>query len=715
MVVRWQIIFKTLTQRGVSKRLTLQVYDASATKADEVINLLGAPEPISTGENSDDDYYSPIRTQSGYIRFVCQDTRVLGDIMPSNSTDRPVILRSEDGNILWAGFLSGEQFSQPWQPTPYVIDLPVKGIMETMKGVDFIQDDGITSLSSLISLISSHLPYSIGVVYPKVAPIDKVFVVNDNFREYLTVKEREQQATTNAYSTSSIYDCVEAFCKYFGLACHEWHGNLYFIQHDCKEYIDNSGSIVMSSVHDLANLQIRSASNKAGFAKFYRYVHGEFDTGANGDNSQPVMELDNFSDIFEVDKSENNFVFFKPNTQVRLIVPNTAEYYSQRIGDSFPLSTYCCPQMQCGIIYRRATSEKDVLYIDSEGSHSIWGKDGSSVEDDLQVTTYLIDNKPEPIFRLVAERKICILKDDASLLNISCKLDGMGERIAYAKSHPPTTYAMKANVSNGGIYLSIKIGDYYLKITEKNTIKTSEWTKDAVYIEADIDDNGDIVGNFFNSQKDKYTFLSAQNSGMYISLPDFLRNTPQQVEITLYSGIIHPFSYKGGSSSTSGFGGNATGTHPGMLTDDGGSDLKCTYLHLAYSNIRMALVYPSGGYDNIGLDMSQNRYTIPNGNASPYDYGVSSVITTRQGAQHGTGLALNQDYTYVTVQYDKEGCQRRAELFKDNHATLAVCIGNITQVQPIDTISWHGKTFAILAQAQEWKSGDNDLQLLKLD
>ena len=57
MVVRWQIIFKTLTQRGVSKRLTLQVYDASATKADEVINLLGAPEPISTGENSDDDYY----------------------------------------------------------------------------------------------------------------------------------------------------------------------------------------------------------------------------------------------------------------------------------------------------------------------------------------------------------------------------------------------------------------------------------------------------------------------------------------------------------------------------------------------------------------------------------------------------------------------------------------------------------------------------------
>lgn len=114
----------------------------------------------------------------------------------------------------------------------------------------------------------------------------------------------------------------------------------------------------------------------------------------------------------------------------------------------------------------------------------------------------------------------------------------------------------------------------------------------------------------------------------------------------------------------------------------------------------MALVYPSGGYDNIGLDMSQNRYTIPNGNASPYDYGVSSVITTRPGAQHGTGLALNQDYTYVTVQYDKEGCQRRAELFKDNHATLAVCIGNITQIQPIDTISWHGKTFAILAQAR---------------
>ena len=47
----------------------LGIYDKNSTSG-EAVSLTGSSQPFTTNEEDDNDIYMPIRTQSGYIRFV---------------------------------------------------------------------------------------------------------------------------------------------------------------------------------------------------------------------------------------------------------------------------------------------------------------------------------------------------------------------------------------------------------------------------------------------------------------------------------------------------------------------------------------------------------------------------------------------------------------------------------------------------------------------
>ena len=65
MAIHWQVKFKTL--RG-GKVMTLSIYDM--IYEGEPILLKGGAEPFTTEEDSDDDPFTPIRTQTGKISIV---------------------------------------------------------------------------------------------------------------------------------------------------------------------------------------------------------------------------------------------------------------------------------------------------------------------------------------------------------------------------------------------------------------------------------------------------------------------------------------------------------------------------------------------------------------------------------------------------------------------------------------------------------------------
>lgn len=113
MAIHWQVKFKTF--RG-GKVLTASVYDN--TYSGNPIPLKGGAEPFVTEENNDDDPFKAVRQQTGSLRIVDDGYAADGvtafnwrDLQPRSDHDRPVILRDEDNNILWQGFLQPQNFS----------------------------------------------------------------------------------------------------------------------------------------------------------------------------------------------------------------------------------------------------------------------------------------------------------------------------------------------------------------------------------------------------------------------------------------------------------------------------------------------------------------------------------------------------------------------------------------------------------------------------
>lgn len=296
MVIKYTIDFASL----LGKKYQVRIYDATTSATTKAVALLASTQSFTTDEGSSDDIYTPVRTQTGYIRFIMQDDLgdILADLMPEAATDRPVVLVEKNSDatetVRWVGFLTGEQFSQPWEPRPYEIELPVTSAIGAMSGIYFTQDDSFTSLHSLCSSIASYLPVPISFVFPDVIDPEAV-VPNYNFQTYLTSQERYETSTSNTYDSATIADVLEYFCKYFGIACHESADTFYFFAHDAANY----GS-AKSTAYDISKLQVRSADNTASFTQMYTLAKGSFDIGDDKDSGEIIQMPQKFSEEFTI-------------------------------------------------------------------------------------------------------------------------------------------------------------------------------------------------------------------------------------------------------------------------------------------------------------------------------------------------------------------------------------------------------------------------------
>lgn len=727
MVIKYQIKFKSQTVNDDYRELAVNIYDAAYSGTP--IQLTGAATPFATDETSD-DYYEPTVNNSGNIRFICTDESQLADMLPTKATDRPVTLTDAAGDVLWAGFVSGEQYSQPWRPVPYEVTLPVKGILSMMDGVAFTQDDGFTSLQTLADTISTYLPYTVKIFAPSTIPFASVLVSNDNFRKYLTPKERKNQNTTNIYSANSIGDVFETFCNYFGVSCHEWHGNLYLVAHDAAGYLDAAGTSLTPTTSALLRKWIMAASNKAGFTKMYRYVHGEFNTGSDGDSDKTLLDFGEFTDFLPINSSSREFIIFDAADLITCYQTNTSGKYPSGYTDGD--RSYLMPQMLCGILYRNGNSyysgSNPGAIIDSyyaaDGTHAIVGSRSSGGTDLIQVTTPVATDDIKKVFSIKCQEPLKITSDEHSLLNIYMSVKCVAEKYADLETgfsgitaDKIKEYTLNGEIDRGQLYFSIKVGDYYLhtKTVEKSSSDTmvfskqtaSEWTTEEGYVAVGVRD-GVPRANFLNDNDDAKTSIFIDSPGILVSLPDFLRNKLVDVEIGIYSGVGHLHRYVVSETDFS------TMYMDGVLTKDDGKEFDAKYIHVIYSGFKISEAYEAGT-ETAGLDLDSNKYVVPNDNASTYKYDVTSDITTRVGVQHGTGLALNSDYSYCTTYYDKAGCERRAAFVKASRKTVNVAVDNNLDFAPYDRLMWGGKTFGILGQSVDWRANINKLKLINID
>ena len=116
----WHINFVSLRKPDIT--YTAKIYGGGS----DVIDLTGADVPFVTQEDSDDDMFLPVRTQSGYLRFVDDGIVNWRGIIPSTDTDRPVVLTNNSGQVLWQGFMQAQNFGSQLYGTPQTIEFPLQ-------------------------------------------------------------------------------------------------------------------------------------------------------------------------------------------------------------------------------------------------------------------------------------------------------------------------------------------------------------------------------------------------------------------------------------------------------------------------------------------------------------------------------------------------------------------------------------------------------------
>lgn len=234
--IRWQIPFVSLS--GVHYRI--DIYDEGTFTP---VQLTGGTNPFVTSEDDSDDYFAPIRTQSGTIE-VCTlmpdgNYITLDDLLPANNIARPVLLINLDTTpsptIEWQGFMSCEAYDQDYTSIPQILDLPIISVLEAMDSIEVELSE-----SMAFKKILGHVAYAMKAIETKsgMSLFDQVYIAS-YVKEALTTQyfynnvyfsTEEQISGDNITVDVHSISCkaiLEQVAKFFGCCWREKGQNIY--------------------------------------------------------------------------------------------------------------------------------------------------------------------------------------------------------------------------------------------------------------------------------------------------------------------------------------------------------------------------------------------------------------------------------------------------------------------------------------------------------
>lgn len=223
MAIHWQIPFKSERAGNV---YTVNIYDSSYTG--NPITLRGGAQPFETQEDDDEDEFTPIRTQTGYIRVVDDGSFNWKDVIPTSSVSRPVTLTNNGGTVLWRGYMQPQSYSGTLYGNPQEREFPIFCPLSVLDAYDFDPTtDSITNFA-----------YILWLILDKTGDFDEVsFQGGDVVEGWLQkqcswlnfAEEDEDHHLSAKYSYMSI---LEDICKFFGWTCRIYRSKVVFTMAD---------------------------------------------------------------------------------------------------------------------------------------------------------------------------------------------------------------------------------------------------------------------------------------------------------------------------------------------------------------------------------------------------------------------------------------------------------------------------------------------------
>ncbi len=236
--LKYTMPFASLDGRQYTANVYVEGFTGTAT------TLTAAAEPFYTAELSDHEWLTvPVRTQSGYMRIVCNEDEWRG-LVPTSAMSHYVEL-VEGGAVRWLGYIKPETFTHSLYSGTDEYEFPLQCPLSALEGVQLPWDASESSntfarlLSRVLSLagvtwgdcyfvnnIVQHGPTLSGPTADLAASVSIV-------RYYEIETEQENNLDVQNYVPSaSALEILGDVCQFWGWELHMHGTDLYFTAYD---------------------------------------------------------------------------------------------------------------------------------------------------------------------------------------------------------------------------------------------------------------------------------------------------------------------------------------------------------------------------------------------------------------------------------------------------------------------------------------------------
>lgn len=228
MAIHWQIKFKSL-RAGTD--YTVNIYDANYSG--NPILLKGGAEPFSTQEDENEDMFTPVRTQSGYLRIVDDGFNAQEpaqpfnwkDLVPSTAMSSKVTLTDGNGNIHWHGYMQTQNFSGELYGGVQEREYPVQCGLSAVDSIyPTTQDYELRSFAYLVNFILTSSNLTFGHIYFQGGADARTWLqTRFCWRNFLTTDD-----DSNITSKYSVYQMLQDTCRFWGWTARQYKNDVYF-------------------------------------------------------------------------------------------------------------------------------------------------------------------------------------------------------------------------------------------------------------------------------------------------------------------------------------------------------------------------------------------------------------------------------------------------------------------------------------------------------
>lgn len=243
----WVNTYRVLFQSLGGVQYVVNIYEQDSTVVSPTI-LTGAGDPFVTQEDDDNNIFTPIRKQTGFLRVIdeTEDGSLLETLLPKNNTQKLVKLYGGvynngafvEQDLMWVGFLCSEAYTQPWDKQKKVLEFPVKSVLAATEDV-FLPLSMLGPSTKVVSYfiaayqalnVSAANIYCISNLNDIVTDMLSIYVSPATF--FTEDEVSNQGDVTIVEKGYSFYDTLSCIAALYGLMIRELNGDLYIVMYD---------------------------------------------------------------------------------------------------------------------------------------------------------------------------------------------------------------------------------------------------------------------------------------------------------------------------------------------------------------------------------------------------------------------------------------------------------------------------------------------------